>query len=457
MKVDNFERFIELREQYPEFTFDDFSLNIDSQSINITFYFNISNTYFFQPEISIPNISLFNAKNLTVDILELYAFHLGMIELISYWKATCSPRINVKAGLLSDTQLEFWKKVYFNGLGEFFYHNQIRTKIDDFVSIKTEGKTYTKKGVPVRNAFLVPVGGGKDSIVTLQLLTKNNFEVIPFALNPRKAVYRTIETAGYKKDDIIIFKRELDPQLLVLNDKGFLNGHTPFSALLAFNTILAAACAGIKWIALSNESSANEPTIPGTTINHQYSKSFEFEKDFRQYIKKYITWNIEYFSFLRPLNEIQISKIFSLNPEFLTIFRSCNVGSKEDKWCGKCPKCLFTFIILFPFIDGNELLNVFGKNMLDDYSLKGIFDQLIGNDLLKPFECIGTIDEVNIALIVGIKKIPGNDFPLLLKYYKSTPLYEKYKSIDPEDFYEKIEKNHFLRDWQVKLLVNKLI
>ena len=186
--------------------------------------------------------------------------------------------------------------------------------------------------------------------------------------------------------------------MLQMNAEGYLNGHTPFSALLAFYTILLGFATKSKYIALSNESSANEPTVPDTEINHQYSKSVAFENDFRHYVSKYIDADIQYFSFLRPLNELQIAKFFSRAKEYRKVFKSCNAGSKTDSWCGKCPKCLFTWLALSPFIPRNELTEIFGKDLLKDNDLRVILDQLDGSVEVKPFECVGTVGEVRACV-----------------------------------------------------------
>jgi hypothetical protein len=251
------------------------------------------------------------------------------------------------------------------------------------------------------------------------LLNRAGLEYLPMVINPRGATRRVIASAGKSEAETIVIHREIDPLLLRLNSEGYLNGHTPFSALLAFYSLLAAALTGNDEIILSNESSANEPTIPGTGINHQYSKSFEFERDFRDYAREFISPGLHYFSLLRPLNEIGIASFFSGMPEFFHSFRSCNAGSKTDSWCGKCPKCLFTYIILSPFLEPQALAGIFGRDLLNDRSLRGILDQLTGRSETKPFECIGTIDEVNAVLQALIERCKGNPLPGLLEYYKS--------------------------------------
>mgnify|MGYP003310119577 CR=1 FL=1 len=76
--------------------------------------------------------------------------------------------------------------------------------------------------------------------------------------------------------------------------------------------VLSFACAiicylnNLKYIVVSNEASANEGNIAGTTINHQYSKSYEFEKDFNGYLQTYLCEKMQYFSLLRCMHEFQI-------------------------------------------------------------------------------------------------------------------------------------------------------
>jgi hypothetical protein len=167
-------------------------------------------------------------------------------------------------------------------------------------------------------------------------------------------------------------------------------------------------------IALSNESSANEPTIPGTDINHQYSKSEEFEIDFQEYLHDNMNDIAHYYSYLRPYNELQIGEMFAQYPAYFPAFRSCNAGSKENKWCCNCPKCLFTSIILAPFIEEKKWISIFGEDLLNKPSLLHYFQELTGVADNKPFECVGTIEEVNRA--INLVKDKYKDKYLIKKY-----------------------------------------
>lgn len=420
----NHNKFLNLRQKYQTFEYQNYAFTINNGSLEARFTFKLADDIVFTPTIKIPGRGFYRFDNLSESLLRNLVFHIGMVELISYWKAACPPRLVIKPHGLTGEQALFWKKLYFNGLGEFFYLNGITASQDEFVEIVSEGAPLPTGHATVDDeAVMVPVGGGKDSVVTLELLKEQGDKVIPMAMNPREAVVRTIENAGFTMDDTMVVERRLDNKLLELNSRGFLNGHTPFSALLAMVTSLVAVLAGVKYVALSNESSANESTVPGSNINHQYSKSFEFEEDFGHYLSHFATPDVHYFSFLRPLNELQIGALFSLFPQHHFSFRSCNVGSKTDSWCGQCPKCLFTRIILDPFMDDEKLKTVFGKELFEDKSLQPIFDELTGVADVKPFECVGTPDEVNAALSYRMKN-SSTSRSALLRGFSNRPFHD---------------------------------
>ena len=426
------DKYTYLRNQFQAFYYESFEVTQNKNELNIRFEFYLDNEYSFHPEMKLKMNDKFNSVKLSKKQIDELVFHIGMVELISYWKAACPKRVVIKPFHLNEEQIQFWKKLYFHGLGEFFYTNNIQTDIDLFMDIESASDYHLEKQVyHTTNHYIVPVGGGKDSVVTLELLksfSNQKRDIIPFIMNPRKASQETAKKAGYNEEDLFTIERTIDPLLLQLNEEGFLNGHTPFSALLAFTSLLVSAITSNRYIALSNESSASESTVYGTKVNHQYSKSLEFENDFRYYVKTYISENFEYFSFLRPLTELQIARIFSDFDQYFDDFKSCNVGSKEDRWCGKCSKCLFTYIILSPFVSSEMLQHILGHNLLDDPDHIQNYLELTGQSDQKPFECVGTVNEVNIALTLTAKQIEDNgEMPLLLRKFIQTLMFEKYK------------------------------
>ena len=454
MKSNRRDLYEQLRKDYPFFVYEGFSYALDDSGLSISFDFNLSDKYHFRPEIRLPLPDKIRGDILSDSLIRNIIFNMGMIELLSYWKAACPPKLIIKTMSLTEKQSEWWKKLYLNGLGEFFHENGIQPG-HDFIQIEADGGVYMQKQAFEGNdEVLVPIGGGKDSVVTLELLSdKRNCR--PFIINPRKASMASAEIAGFKEEQIIRLSRSIDPNLLELNAAGLLNGHTPFSAMLAFTSVLVAATYGIGEIALSNESSANEPTIPGTSINHQYSKSLDFEEDFRDYISEYVTGGIDYYSYLRPLNEIQIAGIFSGFNAHFPSFKSCNVGSKTDSWCGACPKCLFTYIILAVFLTKDQLTDIFGEDLFEKEILLHPFEQLCGLANEKPFECVGTLDEVNAALREIIKNCNG-ELPFLLQHYAKHPEKEVNTVEGMASFLTAFEPNHIPSAEDIQLLKDKI-
>ena len=445
-------QYLSLREQYPRFAYRGYEIEEKDSCLKITYRFETLGLSEFAPVWVFPKAEG-DCRRWSEDrLMQDMIFSLGMVELVSYWKIACPPIVTVEAGRLNQDQIDWWKDLYFNGLGEFFYVNGIEeADPNHFMNIRCAGRCKERHaawgaeidgngkaaGISAVNSdslasggVLVPIGGGKDSAVTLELLRLAGKSIYAYIINPRGATIHTTEVAGLDAAHVISAKRTLDPNMLELNRQGYLNGHTPFSALVAFSGIIAARMHGLSMVALSNESSANESTVQGSTVNHQYSKSFKFEEDFHYYQTTYLRGSAYYFSLLRPLSEFQIARYFAGQKQYHGIFRSCNAGSRTDSWCGHCPKCLFVYLILSPFLKPQEVRDIFGRNMLDDWDMKETLDQLIGIEEEKPFECVGSRDEINTAIVLTIKGLEdaGEALPCLLSYYKTTDLYQTYRT-----------------------------
>ena len=400
------------REKYPNFVFHGFNIYEDDNEIRIIYDFEIVGLSFFNPTWTIKKKDK-NTYSKYKNFKET-VFSLGMVELVSYWKITCSPNVLIKPSFLDEYQINWWKKQYFYGLGEFFYINNIKADIDSFMEIETSDiKIDGEENNNIYKGNLIPVGGGKDSFVSLEILKDLFDENDAYVINNVISAINASYSAGYK-DKLINVKRTLDQRMLDLNAQGYLNGHTPFSAIVAFSSILVSIVYQKKYVCLSNEASANESTILDEEVNHQYSKSYEFEVDFNEYVSKYITKEIKYFSLLRPLSELIITHIFSQLKEYHNVFRSCNVGSKKGVWCNKCAKCLFVYVMLSAYMSDEKLISIFGTNMLEDEEMYETLKELSGIKDNKPFECVGTRDEVVVAITKAIK-LRGDKLPLLYK------------------------------------------
>lgn len=316
---------------------------------------------------------------------------------VSYYKAFIPKTLTCEAFGLDRTTAEFLQKFYEKGLAEFAFRNQVSLR--GHFEIRWSA---TARAAPIAldlpRRTCVPVGGGKNSIVTFECLKRSGEPLILFSLGDAEPIRDCIAAAGLP---FIKVQRRLDSGLFELNDAGALNGHVPITGILSAVALAGAVMSGCDAIAMSNEHSASAPNllIDNGEVNHQFSKSFEFEKDFSEYVKKYISPSIAYFSLLRPLSEIEIARRFSKYREYFPIFRSCNTAFRQSHaargtdWCCDCPKCRFVFLALCPFIAKAELIGIFGRNLLNDETQADGFAQLCGLQEHKPFECVGEVAE----------------------------------------------------------------
>lgn len=415
-----------LRNKYDQLVYKNYEVIDNNDTLQVKYTYTLKE-YTFTPSIYIEKKHIKN-KNINNDYLSYLFFNFGLVNIINYFKLSCPKEIVIECGYIDDNQIDFFKKLIFNGLSEYFYRNNIDLSYEEFTKfVVTNDTKYSFDINDDTSGNLILVGGGKDSIVSMEILKEDKENNLCFLFErniyPKNMPsYNSIYQAGYTDDDIVIFTSEIDSTLLQLNKEGFLNGHVPLSSQLAFAAYIMAYLNNKKYIIVSNEDSSNEGNVKGTNVNHQYSKSLEFENDFRYYTNNYFNKNIEYFSLLRPLLEIQIAKIFSKYPKYFNLFRSCNLSSKHTgtNWCCNCPKCLFIFIILSPYIDIDTLTKIFSSNLLDRTDMEKDFIELLGLSTNKPFECVGTYEEVKYACSMTITKLEKDNKPLpyLLKHYK---------------------------------------
>ncbi|MBU6235591.1 MAG: UDP-N-acetylmuramoyl-L-alanine--D-glutamate ligase [Alphaproteobacteria bacterium] len=320
---------------------------------------------------------------------------LFLLAGVSYYKAYVPEKLVCKAFALDVDTARWMEQVYTSGLGEFAYRNglDLRGRIHFEAQSVASPAAARDAAAPSKRA-LVPVGGGKDSVVTVEALKKAGFDVTCFALGgpagPAQPIADCIQVSGLPH---IYVSRVISPALIELNKTGVYNGHVPITAILSCIAIASAVLYGFDAVVMSNEHSASAPNamMGELEINHQYSKSFAFEQDLAKRVPE-----IRYFSFLRPCTEVEIARRFAEHKKYHGVFRSCNTAFKQDvaqrgtRWCCNCPKCRFVFLALSPFMDPSPY---FGKNMLDDATQAEGFAELCGLSAIKPFECVGEVGE----------------------------------------------------------------
>lgn len=387
------------------FFFDDYNFDATSRTLTLTYkideVYSFTETYIFD--------FMFSGD---IDMLALdRAFQtLFFLAGVSYYKTLLPAKIIVNKGDIDRSAAEFYSKTYQKGLGEFFYVNQLNPTTPITFPI-TQTNIPALSASPDSKGLLIGIGGGKDSLVSVELL-KNTPIVATWSLNHRSQLTPLVEVIGTKH---LWVERKIDPQLLTLkDDPEAYNGHIPISSVFAAVGTIAAILGGYQYSVVSNENSANEPTLlyKGIEINHQYSKSLEFEQGFQNHLQRNLGGSYGYFSFLRPLSELAIAELFGkiAFKKYQDFFSSCNRayvhGSSHMSWCGKCSKCAFTFLLLTPFIDRPDIEKLWGKNLLLEPALESTYKQLLGIEGDKPLDCVGEIKEGRAAMRLAQKQYP---------------------------------------------------
>lgn len=334
--------------------------------------------------------------------IERAARLLHLLAGVSYLKSTLPATL--RTGPISDAVHDLMDAVLTDGLAELAWIADV--DLTDHFQLPTPTSVATPATtVDATNGPLVPVGGGKDSIVSIE--TVRQLGPTLFAVNPRGPIIRTIEHAQLPA---VTVTRRLDPVLFDLNDRGAVNGHIPVTAIVSAGAVLAAVAGGHRAVLLSNERSADQATVTtddGRQINHQWSKTTTFERAFAAIVTNEVASDVAYLSLLRPLSELEIGRRFTAarTPAGLpwdSIFNSCNrafhLRGQRREWCGQCPKCHFVFLALAPFMGRDRVTAIWGRNLLADHELTGDFADLAGIGDHKPFECVGEEEESAASL-----------------------------------------------------------
>jgi hypothetical protein len=333
----------------------------------------------------------------------------------SYWK-TCIPReLVLEDASLSEDDTRFWSAVYTLGMGEFFYRNGIDPTGRASFRAASGSALPAVAARPATGLTLLLWGGGKDSVVSHEVLKAAGeaHEMLFIGRPEWEWVRRSAAVAGCA---LHVVSRRLDPKLAEMNAAGALNGHVPVSAILAFAGALVAVLASRPAVIASNEASASfgNATWHGIDVNHQWSKSLEFERLVRGWLQRNILGAPEYVSLLRPLSELRIMKAFATHPEYFDAVTSCNAnftqsGPAERRFCHSCAKCVFVSLMARPWLDDAAYHALFGGDALADPTNVTFVEELLGLRGTKPFECVGTPDETAAAL--DLAKVAGRPIP----------------------------------------------
>jgi hypothetical protein len=335
------------------------------------------------------------------DAFRALARLLALAAGTSYYKAFVPRTISVEGGL-NPAERVFLAEVVKGGLAEFAYRNDLPDALFPVIEApELPAPPAAPSVAPTHARALVAVGGGKDSIVTLEAV-RRVADVRLFSVNSYEPITRTAEASGLPIDTA---RRSLDKRLFALNDAGAHNGHVPVTAINSIIGCLTALRGGQDTVVFANEASSSYGNLlwHGVEVNHQWSKGIGYEGLLRTQVSPY---GVDYVSFLRPLTELAIIRRFA-TLGYLDVFTSCNRAfhldaTRRRNWCGECPKCAFVFLMLAPFVPATQMDSIFGKDLfgagVEGGALRPLFlDLLAIGDGHKPFECVGEPSECHAA------------------------------------------------------------
>ena len=355
---------------------------------------------------------------------------LHLIAGVSYYKAAVPPAIAIDSYAIDADTATLLETIYLNGLGEFAYrnglnlHGKITFPVARLECSETRGSSLNAPKVPgfasdstratkaavlgLHEHALVAIGGGKDSLVSIEALRGIGVEQTVTWIGGSQLIKACAERTGLPTLNL---GRQLAPELFDYNRHGAWNGHIPVTAINSAILVFAAVVLNADQVVFSNERSASYGSMilfddgRGTgEVNHQWSKSWAFEQGFGDYVQRRVAADLKYYSLLRPLSELAVARQFAKTNHYDAHFSSCNrnfhiLGERPvSRWCGVCPKCHFVFLALAPFMPKPRLVGILGRNLLDDASQIGGYDALLEYQDHKPFECVGEGKESRAAM-----------------------------------------------------------
>lgn len=345
---------------------------------------------------------------------EVAAQLVFLLAGVSYYKAFAPEVVDLGAVPLTDEVRSLLHGHYVEGLGEFAYHNGLDLRGLQFVGGEDVAPTAAPDEAGAVQRPLVPFGGGLDSLVSIELVTRTTPDAVLFVVSQAGTRFDAIETAaGATGLPVLRATRLLDPAILQSRQLGFLSGHIPITGIISAIAVLAAVTADRDAVVMSNEWSASSGTREhnGQLVNHQYSKSLEFERAFRAATQSILGPQPRYYSLLRPFSELWIAREFAGLRRYHRTFRSCNRAfhidptQRLERWCGRCDKCVFIDLILSPFLEQAELAEIFdGEEPLQNPALLDTFRSLLGTSVDKPFECVGDEEECRAAVQLAAER-----------------------------------------------------
>ena len=377
-------------------------------------------TMLFRESFRFPNVGSAVLDADRRSVLHRLLDHLAVAAGLSYYKLGAPAEVVVEHGQWSGDDMAYHRALLTNGLGEFCWENDLDL-LDPVWTfpVTSPGHGVAQGPLPVvmSNGPMVPVGGGKDSCVSIEEIRGAGLRPTLVTVRRFPVIQDVIDASDLP--DVAV-ARVLDPLIGSLVANGALNGHVPVTAIVTWAALVAAVLGGHDAVVLSNERSASEGNVSyrGVEINHQWSKSAEAEILLSDALGR-ITPSLRAFSLLRGMSELSIARNFGANCQrYFSTFSSCNgafrtdPARRVDRWDGTCAKCQFVFLALATVLERAQLESIWGVDVFSDSTVSG-FHALLGLAEWKPFECVGEGIECRVALAIVSERSEWRSHPVV--------------------------------------------
>lgn len=382
------------------FIFENFSFDQQTQTAHFSYSFedgrSFQETYVFTGTNGEYNHAVLEKA------LRLAHFLIGT----SYFKTFPSRGVVVRHGTLDEWQASFLNGVYQEGLSQYAYENGLHR--NDLAHFEATGEVEGAVPTYAGDGIVSLQSGGKDSLLTASFLNERRIKFASLYLSNGPSYPAFIEGVG---DELIVIKRFIDKEALKrAAAEGAKNGHVPITYIVMAIALVQAVLTGKNTVLTSvgHEGEELHATVGDLSVSHQWSKTWHAEQQFGEYVRRYISPELRIGSPLRRYSELRIAELFAKKAwkSYGHDFSSCNrinytQGNDNTtlRWCGECSKCANSYLLFVPFVDPAELKSLFnGQDLFEKPLLEQTFKGLLGVDnVQKPFECIGEIEELRLA------------------------------------------------------------
>lgn len=355
-----------------------------------------------------------------VEEVDRYAKVWGLVQFGRLFTPLLPVRLRVEALSLEPAEEDRFRGWCLGILAESFYLNGMPAELD----LTFSGEPLAPRGhaPSLGERAILMSGGGKDSVVSAALLRTLGvpyrwFGVLDEEDTPTRHIARVAGDApmtasawhieikgasGFERFNPARLGRFYRWRKKRVRRQCWRSLMSP-----VVEACLLAEATGSRYVLTGNERSASEGNgihIGDLEVNHQYTKCYTLEREFAAFVAKYLHPELTHASLLRPFSELQIGRIFASQPEYWSVFRSCNRRTPARPWCQECPKCAFVFLLLSAVADEECVSRVFDADLLADPGLVQTYRDLCGRGGHKPLECVGEPDECLLALHLASKR-----------------------------------------------------